>query len=272
MPASAPATSPTPTLAPTSRSSACSARPGGSADDDEDARLEHLRPNERLLRLAVRRRGDALEFNVAGYYSAQNKLTRLDLGLIDLQVGPRFLIPNDTIRNLSIRPYGIASYTALGGSTYFMGPWRRRDRRHDLGSFATVEHFGEYRRKTYENSTDYPLATQQTGNLWSYALQATGTVTGNLKYVGRFTLSNNVAATTFNSFDQFAVDVAFPYEFAGRDGGRWPGPWIVSPTVGFSNTRYGDPIRRSIPMTPGTTRSGVSVCASTFPSSPASGS
>lgn len=185
-------------------------------------------------------RGDALEFNVAGYYAAQNKLTRLDLGLVDLQVGPRFLIPNDTVRNLSVRPYAIASYSSLGGSTYFSGPGAGVTVRHDLGSFATLEHFGEYRRKSYENSTDYPLATQQTGNLWSYALQATGTVTGNLKYVGRFTLSHNVAATNFNSFDQFAVDLAFPYEFTGPVT-LGPGPWIVSPTVGFSNTRYGGP-------------------------------
>lgn len=185
-------------------------------------------------------RGDTLEFNLAGYYAAQKKLTRLDLGLVDLQVGPRFLLPNESVANLSIRPYAIATYTALGGSTYFSGPGAGFTVRHDLGSFATLEHFGEYRRKTYENSTDYPLATQQTGNLWSYALQATGTITGNLKYVGRFTLNHNVAATGFNSFDQVALDVALPFEFTGPVT-LGPGPWIVSPIAGFSNTRYGAP-------------------------------
>jgi tetratricopeptide (TPR) repeat protein len=185
-------------------------------------------------------RGDTLEFNVAGYYALQNKLSRLDLGLIDLQVGPRFMLPNQTIANLSVRPYAIATYTALGGSTYFSGPGAGVTVRHDLGSFSTLEHFGEYRRKSYENSFDYPLATEQTGNLWSYALQATGTVTGNLKYVGRFTLNHNVAARAFNSFDQVAFDVGLPFEFTGPVT-LGPGPWIVTPTVGFSDTRYGGP-------------------------------
>ncbi len=196
-------------------------------------------------------RGDAMEVNAAAYYAAQARISRLDLGLIDLQLGPRFMLPSETISNLSVKPYAIASYTSLGGDTYYMGPGAGFTVRHDLAGVATVEHFAEYRRRTYENSADYPLAREQTGNVWSYAAQAYGTISGGLKWLGRVTFSHADARTAWNSYNQIAVDLALPYEFAGPFA-LAPGQWIVSPNVGVSQTGYDGP---DPSVDPGTTRS-----------------
>lgn len=184
-------------------------------------------------------RNDTLEFNIAGYYAAQARLSRLNLGLLDAQIGPRFQLPAGLLSNASVRAYAIGTYTTLGDSTYFSGPGAGLSFRHDLGP-VTVEHFGEYRRKTYENSTNYPLATQQTGDLWSYVLQTSGTITGDVRWVSRFTLSRNEAARKFNSFDAVAIDVAFPIDFAAPIP-IGTGTWSFAPTLGLTSSRYGGP-------------------------------
>lgn len=184
-------------------------------------------------------RNDALEFNIAGYYGAQARLTNLSLGVVDLQIGPRFQLPAGFLSNASVRGYAIGTYTSLGGSTYFSGPGAGLSLRHDIGPVA-VEHFGEYRRKIYENSTDYPLATQQTGDLWSYVLQTSGTITGDVRWLTRFTLARNEANTSFNAFNAVAFDVAFPID-VGTPFGLGSGSWSLAPTIGVSDTRYDGP-------------------------------
>ncbi|MHB2166333.1 surface lipoprotein assembly modifier [Alsobacter sp. R-9] len=189
---------------------------------------------------AFNERGDAVEFNLATYFAVQARITRLDAAIADAQVGPRFALPNDTVPNLSVRPYAIGTYTALGGSTYFSGGGAGFSVRHDTGPIGTFDHFLEYRRRLYQNSEDYPLATEQTGNLWSYTLQTTGTVVPGVRWVGRLLANLNDAQTAFNSFRQVGVEIGFPIEFTGPVT-LGEGSWILTPNAGIGTFRYDGP-------------------------------
>lgn len=61
---------------------------------------------------------DALEVGVTLYGTQQMRVTRLNVGLMEMNVGPRFNFPGVT-PGLSVRPYLIANYLMIGGSGYY---------------------------------------------------------------------------------------------------------------------------------------------------------
>ena len=61
-------------------------------------------------------RGDGWESDVIAYYSQQFKVTRLDLGLVELRTGPRIGIGD--YGGLTVHPYVIGNVLTLGGANY----------------------------------------------------------------------------------------------------------------------------------------------------------
>ena len=61
-------------------------------------------------------RGDGWESDLIAYYSQQFKVTRLDLGLVELRTGPRIGIGD--YGGLTVHPYAIGNVLTLGGANY----------------------------------------------------------------------------------------------------------------------------------------------------------
>ncbi len=62
--------------------------------------------------------GDALEVSTLLYGTQQFRVNRLNVGLMELTAGPRFVLPGVAV-GFSIRPYVIANYLMIGGNAYY---------------------------------------------------------------------------------------------------------------------------------------------------------
>ena len=181
--------------------------------------------------------GAGWETDVTAYYAKQFKVQRLDLGLIEIDTGPRLALWNTGI---TVHPYAIANDVTLGGQQYFNTLGAGFSARFQLPMGITVDPGVEYRRRDFSNSGNYPTADFQTGH------QVTGYITGagplpvvaGLSWQARLAVSTDTATYRPYAYDDVSIDVAFPYAFAapaflqaGRD-------WVIAPFVGYSDTPY----------------------------------
>jgi hypothetical protein len=179
-------------------------------------------------------RGDSIETSLFGYQSKQFEFSQFDLGLVEWQFGPRFAAAPG-----SIHPYAIANAMALADEAYLYTLGGGVSARFPLGPSATIEPSVEYRHRDYQNSTAYPTAAGQTGDLVSAALSMQGMV-GSVRWFGRLGYDYNVVSDPanfdFNSYDRFSYDFGFPINLALPFG-----VLTVTPLIGGSDTLYGAP-------------------------------
>jgi len=173
----------------------------------------------------------SLEGSLSGYYADQQKVDRLDLGFAELALGPR--LSNDD-GALSIRPYGLLQGILLGDAPYqaaagagVTGRWIFTD-----GWF--VEPQFEYKARDFYDTADYPDAADQTGELYTYALNAGGRFSDDVTWLGRVGFAANDAAKAYQSYDQYFANVALQVAFdaLGREG------WSFTPFATISYTDF----------------------------------
>jgi tetratricopeptide (TPR) repeat protein len=184
-------------------------------------------------------RGDTIEAGALGYYSKQVLADQFDLGIAELQVGPRFALFPETMTGASLKLYGIANMVALGGSQYFSTVGGGVSSRFQLGVFTLVEPSFEYRQRDFANSVDFPTASLQTGHLMTTAIAAEGLIPGWAKWAVRLAYDRNDASFDAYSYDRWAIDVGIPIEFATAWGGARR--WVVTPNVGYSWANFAAP-------------------------------
>jgi len=181
-------------------------------------------------------RGDSIEATFVGYYADQFTLHQFDLGIAELQVGPR--IPFSS--NGSVKVYAIGNALSLGDAPYLFTAGAGISTRFFL-PWGMIEPFVEYRHRDYDNSTFYPTASEQTGNLVDVAVNINSTI-ADVHWLSQLYYNHNrVVDETdfgFNSYDQlgieFGVPIAVPWHGA-------PSGWIVTPRLGGSQTNYAVP-------------------------------
>jgi tetratricopeptide (TPR) repeat protein len=186
-------------------------------------------------------RGDGWESDLISYYARQFKVTRLDLGLIELATGPRLTL--DAARGTSIHPYVLANYVTLGDHPYLGTLGAGVSLRFELPAGITLDPGVEYRDRTYSNSKDYETATLQDGR------QIIGYVGGSgplpmlegLTWQGRITYSKATASYHPYAYDDFTAEFALPYSFTAPAFAQTEQSWTVAPFVGFSFTPYAEP-------------------------------
>lgn len=206
------------------------------------------RPDWNLFALAAVRhiydfenqRGDAWETTLVGYNAHQFRIERLNLGLVEVQTGPRLALLPDVWIGSSIRPYVVGNAVALGNDPYLTSAGAGISLGLPLPGGAVAEPFVEARRRHFENSNDYPLANEQTGRIWSAGVLAQGPVWGSaVRWQARAAVIRNDARRDYNSYEQATFDIGFPIEFSGF----WPSPrpWVLIPTAGVSVADYDQP-------------------------------
>ncbi len=184
-------------------------------------------------------RGDTLEAGVVGYYAKQFLVDQFDLGMTELQVGPRLALFPEMIQGASLKLYGIANTVGLGGSNYFNTLGAGASSRFNLGVFAVAEPSFEYRQRQFFDSGNFPTASMQTGHLMTGAFSAEGVVPGWMKWAARAAYDRNETDFDQYTYDRWSIDVGVPFEFVTD----WWGTrqWIVTPNAGFSYVRYAGP-------------------------------
>jgi hypothetical protein len=184
-------------------------------------------------------RGDVWETNFTTYHTRQFEIERLNVNLFEIQTGPRLALSPEELPGAYIRPYGIGTAIALGNAFYLGSLGLGVGVGATFGTFQ-VEPFAEVRWREFENSTNYPTATQLNGTLWSAGVVIGSPLVGTMRGQSRIAYSRSETSSVFgfNSYDQVAADLALPLEFAGPWGSR---PWLFTPYAGFTYTQYDQP-------------------------------
>jgi hypothetical protein len=184
-------------------------------------------------------RGDTLEAGLVGYYAKQDKLSQLDLGVAEAQIGPRVPIP-EIVPGGSMRVYGIGTFALLAERSFFSGYGGGVSARFPVGAFLRTEPSVEYRRRDFYDSVFYPTASQLTGNLVTAAVGLDG-LFGWLRWSSRIAFDHNsVNDFDFNSYDRWSADLALPFEWSFT----WAGAkhaFLFVPSIGGSKTKYAEP-------------------------------
>lgn len=179
-------------------------------------------------------RGDTFEARFNGYYAGQFDLTNLNLGIAELEAGPRFGIFPGT----SINFYGIGESEFLADQPYMEGLGAGVALRSNIAGVATIEPALEYRHRDYHDSDPYPNASGQSGDLLSASLSVGGAL-GAVHWVGRVGYDRNQVsddAFDYNGYERVSYDLGLPFDIRLL----W-GQWRVMPLVGGSVTRYAAP-------------------------------
>ena len=98
-------------------------------------------------------RGDVWETNLVGYAARQFKIERLDLGLAEIQTGPRLALMPDLWVGSSIRPYVLANAVTLGNSSYLTTLGAGVSLGLPLPGGVLFEPFVEERQRRFETPT-----------------------------------------------------------------------------------------------------------------------
>jgi tetratricopeptide (TPR) repeat protein len=172
-----------------------------------------------------------VEGSLSGYYADQFKIDRLDLGFAEIVLGPRFSTDTGA---LSVRPYGLAQGILLGSAPYQAAYGAGATARWFLAPDWFIEPQFEYKSRDFYNTADYPDASTQTGELYTYAVNFGGALSDSVGFIARAGYNTNAAVTDYESYDQYFANLAFQIGFdaLGKEG------WVFSPFATVSTTNF----------------------------------
>jgi hypothetical protein len=180
-------------------------------------------------------RGDAIETTFLGLNSRQMTLSQFNLGLVEATVGHRVGLG----QNSSFKYYAIGDKVWLGNYSYFNALGGGLSARTQLGSLGLVEGYVETRHRRFSDSTYFPTASDQTGDLLTAAI-LTDFRFGGVHWTTRAGFDSNKAVADFNGYKRYSIDVALPIEFVTTLFGA-PRAFVFAPTAGFSQANYEAP-------------------------------
>ena len=182
-------------------------------------------------------RGDTFEIGLGGYYARQFQIKEVNLGAVELQVGPRFLFLPEYVPGTTAKIYGIANDISLGDRPYFRTFGGGISIRSKLNPVTIVETSVEYRDRKFYDSVNYPTAGEQTGELFTYSFAGSGLVFGPVRWLARVSYDWNQSGFTFWSYQRPSVELGMPLTFnlnwfgASRLG-------VFTPYIGGSFTDF----------------------------------
>jgi hypothetical protein len=182
-------------------------------------------------------RGNTFEASAVGYDAQQFKLHQFDIGVVELRAGPRFGIASETAKDLSIKPYFIATGATLADAAYYGGLGGGLTLHAKVGEVA-LDPYAEVVQQSFRNLPLYPLASGMSGTLSTVGLQSTGPVYSSLSFQSRLAFAH--ANDNFNpfSYNSYAADLWLPWNFSPLGDGR---TWTLTPTAGVSWWQYAAP-------------------------------
>jgi len=190
--------------------------------------------------------GISAEIGVFGYYAKQVDLDQFDVGLVEVQAGPRVALPLPIVSDASLKIYAIGTASTLAESTYFRSAGAGISFRFRVGEALQLEPFYEYRDRNFRDVEfsdtsleDRRTSLEQTGILQVLALNGAGTLFG-VPWIGRVASSWNEIDHPdydYNSYHRISADIAIPISFS-LNLGETARHFVFTPTAGFSMTDY----------------------------------
>jgi len=182
-------------------------------------------------------RGDVLETRFAGYLTAQDRFSDLNVGLFDISVGPRIALAPELLPGATIKPYIVGGNTWVGGSSYLSTGGAGVALNFPTGTrFAWGPSF-EWRHADFKNSPLQTFSGYGSGNWYTGALGGSWQIMQTLRLEGRGLYRRGESDLVYQSFDAWGLEAALTWEFAPPFVSI-PRNWSVSPYVKYTNTRF----------------------------------
>src|SRR5258707_8931502 len=111
-------------------------------------------------------RGDTIEATGTGFINHYFNFTRLDLGFLEVNAGPRFNFPTpvDGVRSASFKPYAIVNEVGLGENQYFYTYGAGAEWTAQVFDDVSLKTVFEFRQKKFSNAPDRQLSTGLDGS------------------------------------------------------------------------------------------------------------
>jgi tetratricopeptide (TPR) repeat protein len=179
---------------------------------------------------------DRIETNLQAYQALQFKETRFDLGLVEIDSGPRLALTTEGVRS-TFRPYVLANYVELAHRRYLTTFGGGLSMAMYFSDALSAEARLEYRKRDFNNSKRNPDVSIQSGDLAEPSWTMQYKFSDDFVLLGRLAFGSNAADQRFYSYWLYQGDVSATWNFA-MPGINAAGKSTLTPFLSYVITDY----------------------------------
>ncbi|MEM9224470.1 MAG: tetratricopeptide repeat protein [Pseudomonadota bacterium] len=191
----------------------------------------------------LRNQNDFIEANIVSYNSVFFDISRLNLNLLEAQIGPNFGFGRFGFSGTRLGVYGIGGVTSLGQDLYSTQYGAGARVQSTILDWLFYDARYEFRSVNYNNSKSYPTVRIQTGEELSASNQVT--VAANARLLLQAAAHSRIvfARRNFKRFGEIGAWARGTYYFYLPEFGpvAADAPWSMSLAGGGLLRRYADP-------------------------------
>ena len=158
-------------------------------------------------------RGDVFETRFIGYGTRQFRFNDLDVGMVDINLGPRLMLLPDGYPGASVRPYVVAGKTWLDGASYLSSAGAGISLQLPVGDRLVLGPEFEWRRVSFSTGDVIPVSAFNSGNWYTGGLSAGVKIAQHIKLDARGLHRRGDSAFAFQAFRQWVGEAALTFEF-----------------------------------------------------------
>jgi hypothetical protein len=187
-----------------------------------------------------RQSGEYLETNIQTYYAAQIRVPRYNIGLIEIDSGPRLLLHPQLWPRTTIRPYVLAGFVALGDRPYATTVGGGSTIEGPLPLDVSGEMRIEYRRREFQDTDLNMMVSGQSGGLTLLSGTLRRGLPRDIVATLRGTVGGANARDGAYSFSLFQIDAGLSWQF-DPPFLRLPARATLSAGLSYIWTNYAEP-------------------------------
>ncbi|HLB78960.1 MAG TPA: tetratricopeptide repeat protein [Dongiaceae bacterium] len=182
----------------------------------------------------------ALETRGIAYGSLYATEDQLNLGLLEVDTGPRLFILPQASPGTSARPFAVGQYVFLDDATYFGAFGGGASLRHAFGARVLGEVTAQHRQRRFNNTREQPTADDRDGYVNQFDALARIIVTERDVIDASAYASVTHAEVGFRSWDEYGGRLAYTHSFDSPVGFLRQ-PWNLTALVSGYVADYDDP-------------------------------
>ena len=185
-------------------------------------------------------RATTFETRFVGYATQQFRFADLNVGLVDISMGPRFAIAPELYPGLTIKPYIVGGKAWVGGASYLTSGGAGVSMQVPVNDRFMLGPEFEWRRSTFDNNSPVALSGFDSGDWYTGGLSASYRIAQQIKLDGRGMYREGRASLVWQNFHQWVVEAAVTFEFAPPF--EWISRnWSVAPFARWISTDFAAP-------------------------------
>jgi hypothetical protein len=191
--------------------------------------------------------GDILETRFLAYDSQQFKFHDVDVGLLELSIGPRMPLAPEMLPGATVKPYVVGGNTWVGSARYLTSGGAGIQVKLPLGKSLTIGPEFEWRNVDYNSTAPTPTDTFASGNIFTGGISSQLAISEQAKLESKGYYRRGLASNSFQTYDQWVGEAALTLQL--------PSPiptipsWSVSPFGRYIRTTFESPNPYIDPLT-----------------------